>query len=150
MNRGRLCERLFPMSFRHPCCNPTEKNLFQNKFSILLCLSYENFKCLHRNHSPKCENCFAIFISVCNFHITHFGIVPTKTFAIFIWVCNFRISLQFSCHDSSTSYVCGFTWIPCHCELELINSTSATELRGRDKEKLELSKFDYYLLLKSS
>jgi hypothetical protein len=45
---------------------------------------------------------FAIFISVCNFHISLqfslFGgcIVPTWTFAIFIWVCNFHMSLQFS------------------------------------------------------
>ncbi len=103
MNCGRFCERLFPMSF---VWDPTNwEILFQNKFSIPLCLSYENCKCPCRNHTPKRENCFAIFISVCNFHISLqfsslqfslFGIVPTWTFAIFIWVCNFHMSLQFS------------------------------------------------------
>jgi hypothetical protein len=89
--------------------------------------------------------------------LSHFGVWFLRGrlqflywFAIFISVCNFHISLQFSCHDSSTSYVCGFTWITCHYELELINSTSATVLCGSDKEKLELSKIDYYLLMKSS
>ena len=98
MNCGRFCERLFPMSF---VWDPTNREiLFQNKFSIPLCLSYENCKCPCRNHTPKRENCFAIFISVCNFHISLqfslFGIVPTWTFAIFMWVCNFHMSLQFS------------------------------------------------------
>jgi len=60
----------------------------------------------------------------------------------------FHISLQLSRHDSSTSYTRGFRLIPCHYEFELINSKSATILRGREKEKLELSKMDYYLLLK--
>ncbi len=60
-----------------------------------------------RNYTPKRENCFAILISVCNFHIslqflyqfailTFWCIVPTWTFTIFIWVCNFHIILQFS------------------------------------------------------
>ncbi len=62
----------------------------------------------------------AIFISVCNFHISlqfsRFCVLFLRgrlqfsyQFAIFIWVCNFHISLQFSRHDSST-YVCGFAW----------------------------------------
>jgi hypothetical protein len=52
--------------------------------------------------TPKRENCFAILISVCNFHIsfqfsdqfailTFQCIVPT-----FVNVCNFHMSLQFS------------------------------------------------------
>ncbi len=86
---------------------------------------------------------FAIFISVCIFHISlqfsHFGVYFLRgrlqfsyEFAIFIWVCNFHISLQFSCHASST-YLRGFAWILCHYGLELINSTSATVLCGRQR-----------------
>ena len=143
-----------------------QKILFQNKFSIPLCLSYENCKRSRRNHRPKYENCFAIFITISNFHIslqfsyrfaiiTFWCILPMWTFTIFTWVCNihmiffyFHISLQLSRHDSSTSYTRGFRLIPCHYEFELINFKSATVLRGREKEKLELSKMDYYLLLK--
>ena len=88
-----------------PHCNPTENSFPEQKFSIPLCLSYENCKRPHRNYTPKRENCFAIFISVCNFHISlqfsyQFAIltfwckVPTWTFAIFIWVCNFHMTVQ--------------------------------------------------------
>jgi len=162
MNCGRFRERLFPMSFCH--LQSSWKNSFlEQKFSIPLCLSYENCKSPCRNHTPKRENCFAIFISVCNFHIslqfsyqfailTFWCMVPTWTFAIFIWVCNFQISLQFSRHNSSTSYIRGFIRIPMYIWTWNHNSTSATVLRGRDTEKIELSKIDYYslLLLKSS
>ena len=103
--------------------------LFQNKFSIPLYLSYESCKRPRRNHTPKRENCFAIFISVCNFHIslqfsyqfailTFWCMVPTWTFAIFIWVCNFHMSLQFSYQFAiltsrlQTSYVRSFILIP--------------------------------------
>jgi hypothetical protein len=68
---------------------------------------------------------------------------------IFISVCNFHISLQLSRHDSSTSYVRGFTWIPCHYELELINHVSHGSLWKRQR-KTRAKKIDYYLLLKSS
>ncbi len=71
------------------------------------CVSYENCKHPRRNYTLKHENCFAILISDCNFHIslqflyqfaifTFQCIVPTWTFAIFRWVCNFHMSLQFS------------------------------------------------------
>ncbi len=71
------------------------------------CVSYENCKRPRMNHTPKHENCFAILISVCNFHVSlqfsyqfailmFWCIVPTWTFAIFIWVCNFHMNLQFS------------------------------------------------------
>jgi hypothetical protein len=91
--------------------------------------SYENCKRPRRNHTSKRENCFAIFILVCNFHIslqfsyqfailTFWCMVPTWTFAIFIWVCNFHMSLQFSYQfailtsNCRTSYVHGFIRIP--------------------------------------
>jgi hypothetical protein len=99
---------------------------------------------------------FAIFISVCNSHFlvgVQFLLGRLQFsygFAIFIWVCNFHISLQFSRHDSRTSYVHDFIWIPMYLWTLTHNPTSAMVLRGRDKEKLELSKIDYYLLLKSS
>ena len=78
-----------------------QKILFQNKFSIPLCLSYENCKRSRRNHRPKYENCFAIFITISNFHIslqfsyrfaiiTFWCILPMWTFTIFTWVCNFH------------------------------------------------------------
>ena len=131
---------------------------FPEQVSIPQCPSYENCKCPHRNHTPKHENCFAIIILVCNFHISlqfshQFAIlifwcmVPMCTFAIIIWVCNyhmcFHISLQFSCHDSISPYVRGFKLQMDSMSLWIwINSMSATVLCGRDKEKLELSKID--------
>jgi hypothetical protein len=107
MNHGRFCERFFPMSFLSSTPQSNREIHFRNKFSIPLCLSYENCKRPRRNHTSKRENCFAIFILVCNFHIslqfsyqfailTFWCMVPTWTFAIFIWVCNFHMSLQFS------------------------------------------------------
>jgi len=85
--------------------------LFRNRFSIPLCLSYENCQCPRRNHTSKRENCYAIFIEK-NLQfsyqfaiLTFWCMVPPWTFVIFVWVCNFHISLQFSCHDSNTSYV---------------------------------------------
>jgi len=103
-----VLQEIFPYEFLSiaPRHNPTKKFFSKQKFSIPMCLSYENYKRPRRNHTPKRENCFAIFISVCNFHIslqfyqfailTFWSIVPTWTFAIFIWVCNFHMSLQFS------------------------------------------------------
>jgi hypothetical protein len=127
MIRGRFCEIFFSMSFSTPQSN--REIHFRNKFSIPLCLSYENCKRPRRNHTSKRENCFAIFILVCNFHIslqfsyqfailTFWCMVPTWTFAIFIWVCNFHMSLQFSYQfailtsNCRTSYVHGFIRIP--------------------------------------
>ncbi len=107
MNRGRFCKRMFRWVFvihtaiesKHSFCSRTS---FHSR-----CVSYENCKRPRRNYTPKHENCFAILISICNFHIslqcsyqfailTFWSIVPTWTFAIFIWVCNFHMSLQFS------------------------------------------------------
>jgi hypothetical protein len=132
------------LSFCHPCRIPT-KTYFSRRNFHSRCVSYENCKRPRRNYTPKGENCFAIFISVYNFHIslqfsyqfallTFQSIVPTWTFAIFIWVCNFHISLQFSHNVTQLQHVvCGFAWIPCHYDLKLINSTSATVLCGRQR-----------------
>ncbi len=162
-----VLREIVPYEFLSSTTQSNRKILFQNKFLIPLCLSYENCKRPRRNHTPKREHCFVIFISVWNFHIslqfsyqfailTFWCIVPTWTFAIFIWVCNFHISLQFS-HQFAilTSRLQHFlrTWL--HMDSMSLwtwthNSTSATVLRGREQEKLELSKINYYLLLKSS
>ena len=107
MNCGRFCKRLFPMSFLSSTPQSNREILFRNKFSILLCLSYENCKRPRKNHTSKCENCFAIFILVRYFHIslqfsyqfvilTFWCMVPTWMFAIVVWVCYFHMSLQFS------------------------------------------------------
>ncbi len=114
-------------------------------------VSYENCKRPHRNYTPKHENFFEILISVCNFHIslqfsyqfailTFQCIVPTWTFAIFIWVCNFHMNLQFSYQFAILTsrlqhlhYSHCFAWILCHYDLELIKSTSAMVLRGRQR-----------------
>ena len=135
MIRGRFCEIFFSMSFSTPQSN--REIHFRNKFSIPLCLSYENCKRPRRNHTSKRENCFAIFILVCNFHISlqfsyQFAIlsfwcmVPTWTFAIFIWVCNFHMSLQFSYQFAIPRPTAGLLTytasygFPCNDELELI------------------------------
>ncbi len=142
MNRGRFCKRLFCWVFViHTAIEPKHSFCSRTSFHSR-CVSYENCKYPRRNYTPEHENCFAILISVCNFHISlqfsyqfailmFWCIVPTCTFAIFISVCNFHISLQFSRHNSST-YLRGFAWIH-HYDPELINSTSATVLCGRQK-----------------
>jgi hypothetical protein len=71
------------MSF-HSCCR----------------VSYENCKRPCRNYTQKCENCFAILISVCNFHIS---LQFSYQFAIFISVCNSHVSLYSSYVD-----ICNF------------------------------------------
>ncbi len=151
----KVLQKIVPHEFLSSTPQPNQEILIQIKFSIPLCLSFKNCKHPYRNHTSKRENCFAIFILVCNFHISlqfsyQFAILTFCGFAIFIWVCNFHISLQFSHHDSITSYIQGFIRIPIKQLTWTHNSTSATVLCGRDKEKLELSKIDYYLLLKSS
>jgi hypothetical protein len=107
MNPGRFWERLFCWVFvNHTTIKPKHSYSSRTSFHSC-CVSNENCKCPHRNYTPKRENCFAILISVCNFHIslqfsyqfaiiTFWCIVPTWMFAIIIWVCNFHISLQFS------------------------------------------------------
>jgi len=103
----KVLREIVPYEFLSSTTQSNREILFRNKFSIPLCLSYENCKRQRRNHTSKRENCFAIFILVCNFHIslqfsypyailTFWCMVPTWTFAIFIWVCNFHLSLQFS------------------------------------------------------
>ena len=148
MNCGRFCERLFPMSFCHPCCNPTEKffsrTSFQSRCVSHMKIANVHVGTIHRNVRIALQFSyqFAIF-TVCNFHFSlqfsPFCTVPTWTFAILTLVCNFHMSLQFSCQLAiltsrlRTSDVRGLTF-PCHYELELIISTSATVLRGRDKK----------------
>ncbi len=63
---------------------------------------------------------FAIFISVCNSHVT----TPVLTYMA---LDGFYVT-----------------------RLELINSTSVMVLPMEDKDKMELSKIDYYLLFKTS
>jgi hypothetical protein len=134
----KVLQEIVPYEFLSSTPQPNREILFQNKFSIPLCLSYENCKCPRRNHTSKRENCFAIFKSVCNFHIclqfsylfailTFRCTVPMWTFAIFIWVCYFHmslqcsyISLQFSRYGSRLlTYVASYRF-PCSYELELI------------------------------
>jgi hypothetical protein len=126
---GRSCERLFPMSFCHPRHNPTEKFFSRTSFQSR-CVSHMKIANVHvgtihwnMRIALQLSYQFAIFISVCNFHISlqfsPFGVLFLRGrlqfsywFAIFIWVCNFHISLQFSHHDSVTSYARGFRLIP--------------------------------------
>ena len=72
---------------------------------------------------------FAIFTPVCNSHILvysfyvdvchfHMGLQFSYEFALFISVCNSHVMSQLQ------PFLCDFAWIPCHCDLELINSTS--------------------------
>jgi hypothetical protein len=99
----KVLHQIVPYEFLSSMPQPNQEILFQNKFSIPLCLSYENCKCPCRNHTPKRENCFAMFISVCNFHIS---LQFSYQFAIFISVCNFHISLQFSYQFSNITFWC--------------------------------------------
>ncbi len=79
---------------------------------------------------------FAIFISVCNSHIS--------VYSSYMDVCNFHVSLQFSyefaifisvcnSHVTTPALTYGFAWILCHYDLEFIKSTSATFLRRRQR-----------------
>ena len=139
------------MSFCHPCRNPTEKIFARTSFQFR-CVSHVKIAnvhigTVHRNKriSLQFSHQFAIFISVYNFHISlqfsPFGVQFLRGrmqfsygFAI-SYECNFHISLQFSRHDSpALLMMCGFTWYPCHCDLELINSTSAMVLRKRQRK----------------
>ena len=126
----KVLREIVPYEFLSSTPQSNREILFRNKFTIPLCLSYENCKCPRRNHTSKCENCFAIFVFVCNFHIslqcsyqfailTCWCMVPTLTFAIFICVCNFHMSLQFS-HVTTPAlltYTASYGF-PCSYELE--------------------------------
>ncbi len=109
MNRERFCERSSRWVFAiHTVIERKHSFCFRTSFHSRE-TQYEKCKRPRRNYTPKCENCFAVLKSVCNFHInlqfsyqfailTFRCIVPTWTFAIFIWVCNFHMSLKFSNH----------------------------------------------------
>ena len=123
MNRGKFCERLFPMSFCHPRRNPTEK-FFSGTSLQSRCVSHMKIanihvRTIHRNVRIALQFCiclqfsyqFAMFISVCNSHLLVYGSYAD--------VCNFYMCLQFSyefailsCNNSSTSYVHSFIRIP--------------------------------------
>ena len=110
MNRGRFCERWFLMSFCHPHRNPTEKFFSRTSFQSC-CVS--NIKIsnvyvgtIHQNVRIALQFSyqFAIFISVCNFHISLqfslFGVWFLRGrlqfsygFAIFISVCNSHVTM---------------------------------------------------------
>ncbi len=126
------------------------------------CVSYEHCKRQYRNYTPKRENCFAILISVCNFHISlqfsyQFAIL---TFHIsYVDVCNFHMSLRFSNEFAIFISVCNshvttpaLTYVTLHGFYVTMTSNSLTPcwFSVDNKDKLELSKIDYYLLFKSS
>ncbi len=160
------------LCFCHPHCNWTETSVCSRTSFHSHCVSYENCKRPHRNYTPKCENCFAILLSVWNFHIslqfsyqfailTFWCLVPTWTFAIFIWVCNFHLSLQFSYVFEIFISVCNshvttpaLTYVAVHVFYVTMTLTSLTprqpQFSAEDKDKLELSKIDFYLLVKCS
>ena len=74
------------------------------------CVSYENCKHPRRNYTPKHENCFAIFVSVCNFHISlqfsyQFAILMFK-YSSYVVVYNFHMALQLSCEFAIIISVC--------------------------------------------
>ncbi len=100
MNRGRFCERSFRWVFGiHTTIERKHSFCFRTSFHSR-CVSYENCKRPRRNYTPKYENCFAILILVCNFHISlqfsyQFAIL-TFRYSSYEDVCNFHMSLQFS------------------------------------------------------
>ncbi len=163
MNHGRFCKRLFCCVFViHTAIEPKHSFCSRTSFHSR-CVSYENCKRLHRNYTLKHENRFAILTSVCNFHIslqfsyqfailTFQRIVPMWMFAIFIWVCNFHMSLQFSYQFgilmSQLQHL--LTWFCMDSVTMTLNSWTPPRLSVEDKDKLELSKIDYYLLVKFS
>ena len=107
----KVLREIVPYEFLSSTPQPNREILFQNKFSIPLCLSYENCKRPRRNYTPKRENCFAIFISVCNSHVMTPDFIRTRL------------------HMDS------------HVAMNLNSELHVnTVLCGRDKEKLELSK----------
>ncbi len=70
MSHGRFCKRLFCWVFIiHTAIERKHFFCFRTSFHSR-CVSYENCKRPRRNYTPKHENCFAILISVCNFHIS--------------------------------------------------------------------------------
>ena len=123
MSRGRFCIRLFPMSFCHPCRNPTKKffsrTSFRSRCVSLMKIANVHVGTIHRNVRIDLQFSyqFAIFISVCNFHISFqfslfgvqflhgrlqfsYGFAIFIEFAIFVSVCNSRLScvLPFTLH----------------------------------------------------
>ncbi len=152
------------LSFCHPRRNQTKTFCSRTSFHSQ-CVSYENCKCLCKNYTPKHENCFAILISVCNFHIS---LRYSYQFAILTFlcivpmdICSFYISLQFSYEFAVYILVCNshvttptLTYVALHGFYVTMTLNSLTPHQPRfsveDKDKLELSKIDYYLLFKSS
>ncbi len=105
MNPGWFCERLFHWVFVIHTAIESKHSVPEQIF--IPAVSHMKVANVQVGNTLKRENCFAILISVCNFHISlqfsyQFAnlmfqcIVTTWTFAIFIWVCNFHMSLQFS------------------------------------------------------
>ncbi len=123
------------MSFLSSTPQSNREILFRSKFSILLCLSYENCNRPRRNHTSKRENCFAIFILVCNFHIglqfSRFSVFPTWTFAIFVSVCNSHVATLaltiVASHGSSVTMIMN-SLTPCQSQFSV-----------EEKNELELS-----------
>jgi hypothetical protein len=96
---------------------------------------------------------FAIFISVCNSHVL--------VYRSYVDVCNFHMSLQFSYEFAIFISVCNshvmtpaLTYVALHGFYVTMALDSLTPCQPRfsmeDKDKLELSKIDYYLLVKCS
>ncbi len=157
---------LLLLSFCHPHRKWTETFFSRTSFCSR-CVSCENCLRPRRNFRPKYENCFAILISVCNFHISlrfscQFAIL-TFWYSSKVDICNFHVSLQFSYEFAIFISVCNshimtpaLTYVALYGFYVTMTMTlnSLTPRQPRfsveDNDKLELSKIDYYLLFKSS
>jgi hypothetical protein len=154
------------MSFCHPHRNRTKTFFLYRTSFHSHSVSYENCKRPRSNYSPKCENCFAILISVCNFSYQFAIFISVcnsnvSVYSSYVEVCNFHMSLQFSYEFAIFISVCNsnvttlaLTYVALH---GFYVTTSLNSLTPRqpwfsveDIDKLELSKIDYYLLFKSS
>ena len=133
----KVLREILPYEFFSSTPQSNREINFRNKFSIPLCphmkIANVHVGTIDRNVriALQFSYWFAIFISVCNFHISLqfslFGVWFLRWrlqfsygFAIFIWVCNFHISLQFSRPTAGLlTYTASYRF-PCNDELELI------------------------------
>ncbi len=135
----------FSLTFCHPHRNRTKTFCSRTSFHSR-CVSYEKFKRPRRNYTPKRENCFAILISVCNFH---FSLQFSYQFAILTFqcisymdVCNFHMSLQFSYEFAIFISVCNshvttpaLTYITLHRFYDTMTLNSLTPRQSRFSEE---------------
>ncbi len=159
-------QEIVSLSFCHPHCNRTETFCSRTSFHSRCRVSYENCKRPHRNYTLKRGECFAILISVCNFHISlqfsyQFAILTFRCIVPTWDICNFHMSLQLSFEFAIFISVCNshvmtlaLTYVALHGFYVTMTLNPLTPCQPRfsmeDKDKLELSKIVYYLLFKSS